>query len=183
MVTASSRRTPIHVAVLALLVLSLSSPTSASVGRERVGFPAGSMLSCHPSKLRARFHDGGVALGTVVMSLAIRNIGRPCSVRGYAVLRLFRGSRPLPTRVRHGGLSILNRKARTISLSHRGWATILIVYSDNPVGPERRCPLGNRLTIRLPGEKGVTVARVSIGACDSGLLRESPILAGLRAVP
>jgi hypothetical protein len=91
----------------------------------------------------------------------------------------------LPTRVRHGGLPILDQKPRLVVLPTRGVATVLIAYSDVPSRNESGCRASRAILVAPPGRLfsyGVTVA-AHVQACQHGTLRESPILSGRRHAP
>jgi hypothetical protein len=70
-----------------------------------------------------------------------------------------------------------------VPLAHGGRASILVAYSDVPVGREGRCASATRLAIRPPGQPGRLTVRATVGACNHGTLRESPVLAGLHHAP
>jgi len=104
-------------------------------------------------------------------------------MRGYPGLILVHGYTALPTRVRHGGLSVLNQNPRLVVLANRGVATVLIAYSDVPTGNESRCPTSTGIVVAPPGRLfGLTVS-ARVQACNHGTLGESPVLAGKRKAP
>ncbi len=131
---------------------------------------------CHASQLHASVLQANGAAGTIVVSITLRNTGSACTLSGYPGLQLRSRARALPTRVQHGGLSVLNRRPRLVRLARGGRATLLVAYNDVPVGNETRCPTSVSLEILLPG--AVRVA-FQADACNHGLLRESPFLAGV----
>ena len=136
---------------------------------------------CLARQLTGRVIGSSGAAGTIVFSVALRNGGARCTLQGFARLQMYAGSgRPLRTRVQHGNVPGVSQAVpRLVTLPHRGRATIVIAYSDVPVGNERRCPTARSLGIRLPGVAGRIVVHLELAPCNRGLLRESPILAGV----
>jgi hypothetical protein len=120
-------------------------------------------------------HGSSGAAGTIALSLAFRNVSKKtCTVRGFPALKLVGA----PTRVQHGGLAFLMLPVRTVTVAPGRYASLLLAYSDVPTGSETRCPTTHALDV-TPGGRVV----VTIGACNRGLLRESPFVAGLRPAP
>jgi hypothetical protein len=130
---------------------------------------------CGPGSLRGSPHDSEGAAGTISLALAFRNVSKSaCTVRGYPALKLVGA----PTRVQHGGLAFLMLPVRTVTIAPGRYASLLLAWSDVPTGTEKRCPTTHALDV-TPGGR----VRVTIGACNRGLLRESPFVGGLRAAP
>jgi hypothetical protein len=140
---------------------------------------ARAVASCTVPQLRGSVHASSGAAGTVAVSLAFRNLSRTtCTLRGYPGLRLVGA----PTRTRHGGLAILARPVRTVLLGPGSYASLLVAYSDVLTGSETSCPTTHALLVTPPGAAAAVRVAVTIGACNRGLLRESPFLGGLRSV-
>jgi hypothetical protein len=130
---------------------------------------------CGAFSLHGAVHGSSGAAGTIALSLAFRNVSaKACTVRGYPALELVGA----PTRVQHGGIAFLMLPVRTLAVAPGRYVSLLVAYSDVPTGSERHC----RTTHALVSTPGGRVA-VTIGACNRGLLRESPFVAGLRAAP
>jgi hypothetical protein len=163
--------------------LAPAAAVAAIAGLAALPAPGAPSRTCRASQLRGALLDSSGAAGTIVLSLTLRNVGPPCTSSGYAGLQLRTATRSLPTRVLHGGLSILNGSPRLVRLTSGGPATILVAYSDVPVGRERHCAAATRVAIRPPGQPGRLTIRAAAGACNHGTLRESPILSGLRRAP
>jgi Domain of unknown function (DUF4232) len=164
------------VTVFALTSVAAVLLASASAGRT-------SAPACRGGQLNGRVFDSNGAAGTIVLSVTLTNTGSVCSMRGYPALVLMNGNAFLPTRVRHGGLPILDQKPRLVVLPDRGVATVLIAYSDVQSGTESRCRASRAILVAPPGRLfGVTVA-ARAQACRHGTLHESPVLAGRRHAP
>jgi hypothetical protein len=127
-------------------------------------------VACAPQSLlyRTTRVEGGA--GTFLIHLAVRTRGPACTLSGYPSLRIVGRRGPLPTRVRHGGLAVLNGKPRPVAVTSSRPAHLLVAYNDVPTGNERRCAQGVALLVN-----GV---RVNVGtiACNRGRLLESPYL-------
>jgi hypothetical protein len=167
------RRARWPVAVLAALAV-VAVPQVASGGSHKA------LIVCGASQLRGRVHDSSGGVGTLIVSFVLRNHGSPCMLRGYAGLKLRKGSGALPTRVFHGHHFLVNQQVRNVSMRRGGSATILVVYGDVPVGNEQLCPTSSALAITPPGQSGKLTVPVLIGACGRGSLFESPVLSGIR---
>jgi hypothetical protein len=164
-------------------MLAVAAAVAAIAGLAALPAPTASSATCRASELRGSVLDSSGAAGTIALSLTLRNVGPACTLHGYAGLQLRTAAHPLPTRVRHGGLSFLSGPPRLVRLARGGRASILVAYSDVPVGRERRCAAATRLAIRPPGRPGRLTISAAVGACNHGTLRESPVLAGLRHPP
>ena len=144
---------------------------------------AGSRTStptCAASQLKGKLLDSQGAAGTILFSVTLKNSGAACSLKGYPSLRIKGAQRLLPTRVVHGGLSVLNSTPKRVRLAHLGRAIVLISYGDVPVGSESSCPQCKALRLRPPGAGDWLTVSVSTNACGRGTLHESPVLAGVR---
>ena len=146
-----------------------------------VATPA-ALATCQAAQLAGAEYESNGAVGTVVVSITLTNKGAPCTLRGYAGLRLARASGPLPTTVVHGGHSAVSQPVRLVSLARGGRATILIAYSHVPTGTEK-CPTATKLLVRPPGASGWVNVAVGLDPCGRGTIRESPILSGVRHAP
>jgi hypothetical protein len=80
----------------------------------------------------------------------------------------------------HGGVAMLNSTPKRVTLTYLGRASVLITYSDVPVGSETTCPSGTAIRMRPPGASGWLTIKVPTTACGHGTLHESPVLAGVR---
>ena len=129
----------------------------------------GALLACSPSTLHYRVGRVEGAAGTFLIHLQVRS-GATCNVRGYPALRLVGRAGALPTRVRHGGLAVLNRPVRTVVVTPTRPAHLFVAYNDVPVHNERRCRRGIALLVA-----GARV-NVATAACDHGRLLESPYI-------
>ena len=135
---------------------------------------------CGASNLKGKLLDSSGAAGTILFSVTLKNTGSTCTLKGYAGLKLYKGSTPLPTQVIHGGLVPLNKPVKKVTLVHNGRATILIAYEDVPSGSQTSCPNGTALRIKPPGQSGTLTVKVKTTACGGGKLRESPVLPGVQ---
>jgi hypothetical protein len=117
------------------------------------------------------------AAGTILVSITLRNGGPACWLEGYAGLRLVNAHGPLPTRVVHGGLAVLNQRPNRVVLEYGRVASLLVAYNHLTVG--RACPQSTRLLVRPPGQPGWVTVALRTDACNHGRLQESPILAGV----
>lgn len=163
------------------MFFALTSVAAALLASASAGTVSAS--ACRPGQLSGRTFDSNGAAGTIVVSVTLTNTGSACSMRGYPGLILVHGYTALPTRVLHGGLSVLNQSPQLVVLAHRGAATVLIAYGDVPTGNESRCPTSTGIVVAPPGRLyGLTVP-ARIQACNHGTLRESPVLAGTRKAP
>jgi hypothetical protein len=170
--------TPLRAAAgLAILVAAAAGTLGAQAVAGSTKLPV-----CRASQLRGSVLNSSGAAGTIALSVTLRNTGAACALRGYAGLQLRTAYRALPTRVLHGGLAFLNSTPKPVHLARSGKATILIAYSDVPVGSEMRCAVASRLAVRPPGQTGRLTVRATLAACGHGTLRESPVLAGARPV-
>ena len=154
--------------IAAVLAAALASTTSAG----------GSAPVCRAGQLRGQLLDSSGAAGTIVLSVTLVNDGASCSLKGYSGLLLVRGTSPLATRVRHGGIAILSQKPKVVILGAGGVATIFVAYGDVAVGGERRCPASTDLLVQPPGQSDDVLVAVHARACNHGTLRESPVLLG-----
>ena len=163
---------------LPVLVLAAVAALSASASA------GGSAPVCRASQLSGKEVDENGAAGTIVLSVALTNRGKLCSTKGFAGLRLAKGTHLLPTHVIHGGnYTFLPKKPKLVLLAHGGTASILIVYSDVVTDHETTCPTSNAILVRPPGQTGwVRVVAVAT-ACSHGTLVESPVLLGKHHAP
>jgi hypothetical protein len=158
------------VAILAAAVLATQAVSDSQVVPPR----------CRTAQLHAKLFDSSGAAGTIVFSMALRNNGANCTLRGYPSLRLVGAQGPLPTHVVRGGLAILNGSPQLVLLARGQRASVLISYGDVPSGSERSCPHGTTLRLRPPDSVGWLSIRVATDACGRGTLHESPVLAGVQ---
>gem|GEM_PF-929730 len=158
--------------LLALTVAALVAPTA--LGSRAVA------PTCTASQLKGSLLDSQGAAGTILFSVTLKNSGAACSLKGYPSLRLKGAHGLLRTHVDRGGLAVLNSTPRRVKLKHLGRASVLVSYSDVPVGSESSCPHGKALRLRPPGVSDWLTVRVSTYACTRGTLHESPVLAGIR---
>ena len=155
----------------ALCAMILSAQASAA--------PSRTLAPCSGSHLTGRVAGSSGAAGTIALSIRLRNVSnQSCTMRGYPRLRIVNGTSRLPTRVTHGGLSILNRPVQTVRLDPGEVASILITYEDVPVGSETTCASGTALLVRPPASASVVRVKATTTACGRGHLWTSPILAG-----
>jgi len=169
----TSRRTVSLLVGVAAGVLTLVPPAMAT--SERAAAP-----SCRSGQLVGRAGQSSGGAGTIVTSFVFRNHGRTCTIQGYPRLRLRDASaRPLPTRVRHGGLGFLTRPARPVTLATGQRTTVIVAYSDVPVGNETSCKTSQSIVFFLPRGGGHVIVRAELSPCNRGLLRESPFLRGV----
>ena len=161
--------------VLPVLVLAAGATIAASASA------GGSAPVCRASQLHGKEFDENGAAGTIVLSITLTNNGKYCSMKGYAGLRLAKGTKLLPTHVHHGGnYTFLPKKPKLVLLAHGGTASILIVYSDVVTDGETRCPTSNAILVRPPGQTGWVRVAAAASACAHGTLAESPVLLGKR---
>jgi hypothetical protein len=165
--------------LLALAAAATAVAVPGSLGRGQA------QPRCVAGQLTGKVLGSSGAAGTIVVSIVLRNGGPPCTLKGYAGLQMYAGSgRPIRTRVQHGSVPGVSRAVpRLVTLPHRGRATIVIAYSDVPVGNERRCPIAKSLAVRVPDTRGRIVVHLELTPCNRGQLRESPILAGVVPPP
>jgi hypothetical protein len=167
----------------ARLSLLLAGLAAVAVALLVVGTATGSRSdtpTCTASQLKGKLLDSQGAAGTILFSVTLRNSGAACSLKGYPALRIKGAHGLLPTRVVHGGLAVMSSTPKRVKLKHLGRASVLVSYSDVPVGSETSCPRGKALRLRPPGASDWITVRVGTFACGHGTLRESPLLAGVR---
>jgi hypothetical protein len=169
----SIRLTLLGAALAAVAVAALT--VQAAVGSRS------STLTCSGSQLKATLLDSQGAAGTILFSVTLQNRGASCTLKGYPALGLADYKGLLPTRVVHGGLSVLNSAPKLVKLAHLGKASVLIAFSDVPVGNETSCPTGHAVILRTPGAWEWLTVRVETRACGHGTLHESPVLAGVHS--
>lgn len=152
-------------------VVAVASAASAAVPVTR---------ACRATQLRGSQHGSSGAMGTIMLSITLRNAGGSCWLEGYAGLHLRDSSGLLPTHVTHGGLAVLMTVPKRVPLSSGKSATVLVAYSDVPRGSET-CAHPTGLVVQPPGQTGKLTAPLSTIAdvCSHGALRESPVLAGV----
>ena len=164
------------VTVFALAAVGAALLATSSAGRT----PA---AACRAAHLRGHLAGSSGAAGTIVLSIQLLNKGDACRLKGYARLRLMASARrPLQTRVKHGGLAILNWKPKLVRLEHGGAATFFVAYSDVPMGNQTKCPRGTEILVRIPGDPTWIPVLAKTTACGNGILRESPFISGARKV-
>ena len=172
-------RTGRLVACLAAAALAAGLAASAATA---AAAPA-SAAPCNASQLSGHLRQSSGAAGTIGLSFAFKNISpATCALQGFPRLKLRNAAGPLPTRVRHGGLAILEHPALPVVLAPGKVASLLVTYSDVPTGAATSCPTATTLVVILRGGHGRLLVPATIGACNRGLLRESPFLAGRRNV-
>lgn len=136
---------------------------------------------CQAGQLRGSEHGSSGAMGTIMLSITLRNVRGGCWMNGYTWLGLRDATGPIPTHVTHGGLAVLMTVPRRVVLSSGGSATVLVAYSDVPRGSEV-CVHATALDVQPPGQLGRVTAPLTLPnaeVCDHGALRESPVLAGI----
>jgi hypothetical protein len=172
---ASTRRAAlIGVALLGALALLAATQTAAA----RTTAPL-----CSGGQLSGKVRQTSGAAGTIGVSIAVRNISpAACKLRGFPLLKLRNNAGALPTRVRHGGLGILEQPVTNVTLSPGEAGTLLLTYSNVPTGSETSCPSATRLVIILRNGLGRFSIAFSGAPCNRGLLRESPFLSGVQLI-
>lgn len=170
-------RSAFHPALLAagLLAFTVTALATSTALGSRAAAP-----TCAASQLKGKLLDSQGAAGTILFSVTLKNTGAMCSLKGYPALRIKRAHALLPTHVVHGGVAMLNSTPKRVALTHLGRASVLIAYSDVPVGSETTCPSGTAIRMRPPGASGWLTIKVPTTACGHGTLHESPVLAGVR---
>jgi hypothetical protein len=167
-----SRRLLPALAGSALVALSLAGAATAA--------PA---AACGAGQLAGKVRQTTGGAGTIAVSIAIRNTSPArCTLRGFPLLKLRNDAGPLPTRVRHGGVALLERPVRTVRLAPGGRASLLLTYSNVPAGDETRCRRATRLVIILGDGRGRFSLPFDAAPCNRGTLHESPFLTGLQGV-
>ena len=165
------RKTITILALVALVALGATASAQAAAPR------------CAAGQLAGKVRQTSGAAGTTAVAIAIRNVSPvSCSVRGFPALKLRNASGQLPTLVRHGGLAILERPVRTITLDPGKRASLLLAYSNSPHGGETSCPQATRLVIILRHGLGRFSIAFDASPCNGGRLHISPFLRGLRGV-
>jgi Domain of unknown function (DUF4232) len=162
--------------VFALAVIATGLLASASAGTT-------SATGCRAGHLSGRVFDSTGAAGTIILSVTLTNKGTACTMKGFTGLQLVGATKALPTRVLHGGAPDLSPKPSLVRIAHGGSATVLVAFSDVPVGNERNCAAATTLLVRPPGDIHWVNVVVSMQACNHGTLRESPVVAGRRHAP
>jgi len=160
-----------------LFFLLVATAIAASVSPSA---PAGgSAPVCRAAHLQGKQFDSSGAAGTLTLSITLKNTGSLCSMKGYAGLRLARGTHLLPTHVYHGGpYTFLQQKPKLVLLAHGGFASIVIAYSDVVTDGETRCPSSNVILVRPPGQSGWVRVAAPASACGHGSLTEGPVRVG-----
>ncbi|MGZ4386603.1 MAG: DUF4232 domain-containing protein [Gaiellaceae bacterium] len=166
------------------LLLPLSLLALGALGASAGAVTAKPLPQCSPGQLSGQRLDSTGAAGTIMVSLVFRNRGSStCTLRGFPSLQMLAGSRRLATHVRHGGLAVLNRRPRTVTLRSKARASLLVAYSDVPVGGQRSCPRSDALLVRPAAASSSIRVSVPLEACGGGRLSESPFLAGVVHAP
>jgi hypothetical protein len=138
---------------------------------------------CSAGQLAGKVRQTSGAAGTTAVAIAIRNISpAACSLRGFPGLKLRNAAGQLPTLVRHGGLAILERPVRTITLDPGERASLLVAFSNIPQGGETTCRHATRLVVVLRHGLGRFSLAFAASPCNGGRLHISPFLRGLRGV-
>jgi hypothetical protein len=138
---------------------------------------------CGAGQLAGKVRQTSGAAGTTAVSIAIRNTSpAACALRGFPRLKLRNAAGPLPTRVRHGGVALLERPVTTVTLAPGARASLLLTYSNVPTGNEVTCRQATRLVVILGDGRGRFSLPFDAAPCNRGTLRESPFLAGLQGV-
>lgn len=138
---------------------------------------------CGAGQLAGKVRQTSGAAGTVAVSIAIRNTSlATCTLRGFPRLKLRNDAGPLPTRVRHGGVALLERPVATVTLAPGARASLLLTYSNVPSGGQTTCRQATRLVIILGDGRGRFSLPFHAAPCNRGTLHESPFLAGLQGV-
>ncbi len=168
--------TPVRrIALLGSVAAALVLAGTATAG------PAGG--PCGGGQLAGSVRQTSGAAGTIAVSIAVRNTSpTSCTLRGFPRLKLRNDAGPLPTRVRHGGVALLERPVTTVRLAPGKRASLLLTYSNVPTGSETECRQATRLVIILGGGRGRFSLAFDAAPCNRGTLNESPFLRGLQGV-
>lgn len=163
------------------LGVALASAVLIAVAAQMASGSSASLPTCSAAQLHGKLLDSNGAAGTILFSVTLQNKGSACTLKGYPSLRIKGAHGLLPTRVVHGGLPPVNGKPKQVKLKQLGKASLLVFFSDVPVGSETSCPAGTALRIRPPGASDWLTVKVATSACDHGTLHESPVLAGVHS--
>lgn len=168
--------TPVR--ILSLLAIAVAALALAGTAAAR---PAAG--PCGGGHLSGKVRQTSGAAGTIAVSIAVRNTSPvACTLRGFPRLKLRNDAGPLPTRVRHGGVALLEQPVSTITLAPGARASLLLTYSNVPTGSETICRRATRLAVILGSGKGRFSLPFAAAPCNRGTLHESPFLAGLQGV-
>jgi hypothetical protein len=158
------------------MVLAVLVPAGTAVA-------APAVAPCGGGQLSGKVRQTGGAAGTIAVSIAVRNTSPvACTLRGFPLLKLRNDAGPLPTRVRHGGVALLEQPVSTIRLAPGARASLLLTYSNVPTGSETTCRRATRLVVILGAGRGRFSLPFPTAPCNRGTLHESPFLAGLQGV-
>jgi hypothetical protein len=165
------------------------------LGQVQSGGPANSIGAryCHADQLAARLGRGGVATGSVGMSVYLTNVsGSRCVLAGYPSLQMLTlAMRPIPTTTHHGpAMTVPPIRPRLVSLPAGGSATFYAGYSDATGYGTDQCPTASRVAVALPHDTtsiviGWRLAPYggSLQHVRCGMVSVSPIIAGIHAHP
>jgi hypothetical protein len=168
--------TPVRISSLVAIAVAALTLAGTAAARPVAG-------PCGGGHLSGKVRQTSGAAGTIAVSIAIRNTSpASCTLRGFPLLKLRSDAGPLPTRVRHGGVALLERPVSTVTLAPGGRASLLLTYSNVPAGAEPSCRRATRLVIILGGGKGRFSLPFAGAPCNRGTLHESPFLPGLQGV-
>lgn len=138
---------------------------------------APSASPCAARQLTAAVESSSGAAGTVFLRVAIRNFGARCSLDGYPQLRLWQGTKGLPTRTQHGGLPLLGGTSSPVELgAPEDRAYLVLAYFVVPETREHGCPGSSGVKVWMPGWRQPLAVPAMIAACRNGLIRTSPFL-------
>jgi len=170
-----------HRVTVGLVALALA----AVAAQPAVARPAAA--ACSAGQLSGHLRDSSPDLGSIVLSIAVRNISpQACTLRGFPGLRLHSAAGPLPTHVvlLHL-LAILDRPVTTVYLVPGARASLLVAYPRRSDGSKANVPIEpgscknvKRLSIILGHSHGSFSLPLEAHMCSSGL-SESPFVAGL----
>ncbi len=168
-------------------VAMLAAAALASLAVAAVAAPSSSsalVATCTARQLHATVKGSSGAAGTVILRVALSNVGTRCTIAGYPTLELHRKTQRMPTRTVRGGLPLLETTADTVTLAPGGSTYLLVAYSDMPTRVARDtaavgfspCPAASGVRITVPGWQRAVEVPATIVACNGGTLRISPFL-------
>jgi hypothetical protein len=167
-----------------MLSAAVAGALLCAIAAASVAAPSGAAnvtAACQAAQLRGHEFGSTGAMGTITLSITLRNVGATCSMKGYTALRLRDSAGLVSTRVTHGGLAVLTATPKRVVLSSGKSATVLVAYSDVPRGSET-CIDATALVVQPPGQTGwrtVSLPLPNAEVCNHGAVRESPILIGV----
>jgi hypothetical protein len=144
------KRRTIFVVTAAVAGMALLAASGLATPR----FAAGAI--CMPGELSGRVRMTERAAGTTLVGIVLRNVSsQRCVLGGFAPRMTLRDDAgPLATRLRHGGLSILDRPVRNVVLRPGDCASLLVAFANVPQG-EGTCGQASELRIWIPRRSGL----------------------------